>query len=177
MLDCTYRVQIPHQSGQLAQVVSAIAQGEGLIGDVSTVSVGRSHSIREITIEARDNAQTERIAGLLDALEDVKVLRYQGRALIRHQRGELTIEAVRPVHTAQEMRDIYMPVVARVCQAIAEKPALAGRFTMISRCVAVCTNGTRVLGLGNIGPVASMPVMEGRRSSTSSSRASRRCRP
>lgn len=90
------------------------------------------------------------------------MLRYEDRALICHQGGELTIEAVRPVHTVQEMRDIYTPGVARVCLAIAEKPALAGRFTMISRCVAICTNGTRVLGLGNIGPVASMPVMEGK---------------
>ena len=162
MLDCTYRVQTPHRPGHLAQVASAIAQGEGLIGDVSTVSVGRSHSIREITIEARDHAHTERIARLLNALQDVTVLRYQDRALIRHQGGELTIEALRPVHTVQEMRDIYTPGVARVCQAIAEKPALAGSFTMISRCVAICTNGTRVLGLGNIGPIASMPVMEGK---------------
>ncbi len=162
MLDCTYRVQTLHQPGHLARVVSAIAQGEGLIGDVTTVSVGREHSIREITIEARDTKQTEQIAGLLDALEDVHVLRYEDRALMRHEGGELTIEAVRPVHTVQEMRDIYTPGVARVCLAIAENPALAGRFTMISRCVAICTNGTRVLGLGNIGPVASMPVMEGK---------------
>jgi malate dehydrogenase (oxaloacetate-decarboxylating) len=60
------------------------------------------------------------------------------------------------------MRDVYTPGVARVCLAIADQPALAGRYTMISRTVAICTNGTRVLGLGNIGPVASMPVMEGK---------------
>src|SRR5581483_9891054 len=64
--------------------------------------------------------------------------------------------------TVQEMRDVYTPGVARVCLAIADNPALAGRYTMISRSVAICTNGTRVLGLGNIGPVASMPVMEGK---------------
>jgi malate dehydrogenase (oxaloacetate-decarboxylating) len=60
------------------------------------------------------------------------------------------------------MRDVYTPGVARVCLAIAERPELAGRYTMIARSVAICTNGTRVLGLGNIGPVASMPVMEGK---------------
>jgi malate dehydrogenase (oxaloacetate-decarboxylating) len=66
------------------------------------------------------------------------------------------------VRTVQEMRDVYTPGVARVCTAIAANPALAGRYTMIARSVAICTNGTRVLGLGNIGPVASMPVMEGK---------------
>ena len=61
------------------------------------------------------------------------------------------------------MRDVYTPGVARVCLAIAEDPSsLAARYTMIGRSVAICTNGTRVLGLGDIGPVASMPVMEGK---------------
>jgi malate dehydrogenase (oxaloacetate-decarboxylating) len=60
------------------------------------------------------------------------------------------------------MRDVYTPGVARACQAIAEDPSLAGELTMIGRSVAICTNGTRVLGLGDIGPVASMPVMEGK---------------
>ena len=60
------------------------------------------------------------------------------------------------------MRDVYTPGVARACEAISEKPELANQLTMIGRSVAICTNGTRVLGLGNIGPVASMPVMEGK---------------
>src|SRR5207247_2202425 len=64
--------------------------------------------------------------------------------------------------TLQDMRDIYTPGVARVCRAIAADPALAHRFTTIGHTVAICTNGTRVLGLGDIGPVASMPVMEGK---------------
>jgi len=82
--------------------MGAIAEGEGLIGDVVMALMGREHSIREITIEVRDNDQ-----------------------------------------------------------AIATRPHFASRYTMISRSVAICTNGTRALGLGNIDPVASMPVMEG----------------
>jgi malate dehydrogenase (oxaloacetate-decarboxylating) len=162
VLDCTYRVEIPHRTGQLARVVGAIAEGKGLIGDVITVSIGREHSIREITVEVRDNDQASRIARLIDALDNVRVLWYQDRALIRHEGGKLQIDAIHPVQTVQEMRDVYTPGVARVCLAIAEKPSLAGRYTMISRSVAICTNGSRVLGLGNIGPVASMPVMEGK---------------
>jgi len=162
MLDCTFRVQIPHQAGQLARVAGAIAAGGGLIGDVITISLGREHSIREITVEVRDLEQAAKVSGLIDALDGLRVLWYQDRALIRHEGGKLRIEAVRPVQTVQEMRDVYTPGVARVCLAIAERPALAGRYTMISRSVAICTNGTRVLGLGKIGPVAAMPVMEGK---------------
>jgi malate dehydrogenase (oxaloacetate-decarboxylating) len=162
VLDCTYRVQIPHRAGQLARVMEAIAVGEGLIGDVVTISIGRERSIREITVEVRDTGQAQRINELIDALEGVTVDWYQDRALIRHEGGKLQIDAIHPVRTLQEMRDVYTPGVARVCLAIAAQPALAGEYTMISRSVAICTNGTRVLGLGDIGPVASMPVMEGK---------------
>jgi len=162
MLDCTYRLRIPHHHGQLARVAQAIADGEGLIGDVVTVSLGREHSVRDITVEVRDIPQSDHIAGLLDGLDDVSVMWHQDRALLRHVGGKLRIDACWPVRTVQEMRDVYTPGVARVCTAIAAQPALASRYTMISRSVAICTNGTRVLGLGNIGPVASMPVMEGK---------------
>ena len=162
MLDCTYRVQIPHHAGQLARVAQAIADGQGLIGDVVTVSLGRENSVRDITVEVRDVAQSDRIAELVGGLDGVKVLWHQDRALLRHVGGKLRIDALRKVRTVQEMRDVYTPGVARVCTAIARQPELASRYTMIARSVAICTNGSRVLGLGNIGPVASMPVMEGK---------------
>jgi malate dehydrogenase (oxaloacetate-decarboxylating) len=162
MLDRTYRVQIPHRPGQLARVMEAIAVGDGLIGDVVTISIGREHSLREITVEVRDNNQATQIGQLLDAIDGVKVMWHEDRALIRHEGGKLRVDAVRPVHTLQEMRDVYTPGVARVSQAIAAAPALARRYTTIPHTVAICTNGTRVLGLGNIGPIASMPVMEGK---------------
>ncbi|MBV8734142.1 MAG: NAD-dependent malic enzyme [Solirubrobacterales bacterium] len=162
MLDCTYRVEVPHRTGQLARVMGAIAAGEGLIGDVVTLSVGREASVREITVEVRDGAQAQRISDLIDAIEGVRVLWHQDRALMRHQGGKLRIEPIHRVHSVQQMRDVYTPGVARVCTAIAQRPELAHRYTMIPRSVAICTNGSRVLGLGNIGPVASMPVMEGK---------------
>jgi malate dehydrogenase (oxaloacetate-decarboxylating) len=162
VLDCTYRVQISHKPGQLAKVASAIADAEGLIGDIVTVSIGREHSVREITVEVRDLQQAEEIARRLGGVDGVAVVWFRDRALIRHEGGKLRIDAVRPVRTVQEMRDVYTPGVARVCLAIVEHPELAARYTTIPRTVAICTNGTRVLGLGNIGPVASMPVMEGK---------------
>ena len=162
MLDCTYRLQIPHRKGQLAQVMGAIAEGDGLIGDVVTISIGREHSVRDVTVEVRDVEQAQGIAELVGGLEGVTVVWHQDRAMIRHEGGKLRIDAVRPVRTVQEMRDVYTPGVARVCRAIADHPELASRYTMISSTVAICTNGTRVLGLGDLGPVPAMPVMEGK---------------
>src|SRR5215212_8657695 len=161
-LDYTYRIQLPHRTGQFARVAGTIAEGGGLIGDVTTINVGRDASIREITLEVEDREQAENIAEMLRSLEGVQVLWARDRALLKHEGGKLVIQSVQPVRTVQDMRDVYTPGVARACEAIVEDPALAGELTMIGRSVAVCTNGTRVLGLGDIGPVASMPVMEGK---------------
>jgi malate dehydrogenase (oxaloacetate-decarboxylating) len=150
-LDYTYRIQIPHRAGQLATVAGKIAEGGGLIGDVTTINVGRESSMREITLEIEDRE-----------LDGVRVVWARDRALLKHEGGKLVIESAHPVRTVQDMRDVYTPGVARACQAIVEDPSLASELTMIGRSVAICTNGTRVLGLGDIGPVASMPVMEGK---------------
>jgi malate dehydrogenase (oxaloacetate-decarboxylating) len=161
-LDYTYRIQLPHRPGQLAKVAGTIADGDGLIGNVNTINVGREASIREITLEVENQEQAERITGMLDSLEGVQVLWSRDRALLMHEGGKLKIESTRPVRTVQDMRDVYTPGVARACEAIVENPSCAGEFTMIGRTVAICTNGTRVLGLGDIGPVPGMPVMEGK---------------
>src|SRR3954452_23722742 len=161
-MDCTYRLRIPHTSGQLAKVASTIAEQGGLIGEVTTVSIARHEALREITVELRDTAHAEQLAAALGALPGVSVSWFHDRAFIAHDGGKRDVVARRPTHTNQDVRDVYAPGVARVSMALAEFPELAGRFTMIGRSVAICTNGTRVLGLGDIGPVASMPVMEGK---------------
>ena len=161
-LDYTYRIKLPHRTGQLAKVAGTISDGDGLIGDVTTINVGREASVREITLEVEDREQAERIVGMLRDLDGVEVLWARDRALLKHEGGKLVIESAHPVRTVQDMRDVYTPGVARACQAIAQEPGLARELTMIGRSVAICTNGTRVLGLGDIGPVASMPVMEGK---------------
>ena len=161
-LDYTYRIKQPHRTGQLARVARTIAEGDGLIGDVTTINVGRDSSIREITLEVDDHAGAQHIADLLNDLEDVEVLWFRDRALLKHDGGKLVIEAMQPVRTVQDMRDVYTPGVARASMAISDDPSLARQLTMIGRSVAICTNGTRVLGLGDIGPVPAMPVMEGK---------------
>src|ERR687889_1841312 len=161
-LDYTYCVRQPHRTGQLARVAGSIAKGNGLIGEVNTINVGRNSSTREITLEVDNHEQAKHIAELLNDLDGVEVLWFQDRALLRHEGGKLKIEATQPVRRVQNMRYVYTPGVARASMAIAEDPSLARHLTMIGRSVAICTNGTRVLGLGDIGPVPSMPVMEGK---------------
>src|SRR4051812_23191493 len=161
-MDCTYRLRIPHTPGQLARVAGTIAEQGGSIGDVTTISVARHEALREITIELRDKAHAEQLAVGLGQLEGVTVSWFHDRAFIAHDGGKLEVVSKREIRTNQDVRDVYTPGVARVSLAIAEFPELAARFTMIGRSVAIVTNGTRVLGLGDIGPVAAMPVMEGK---------------
>ncbi|MBB4662142.1 NAD-dependent malic enzyme [Conexibacter arvalis] len=161
-LDCTYRLRIPHRVGQLATVCACIARHGGVVGDVSTISVARHEALREITIEVRDKAHADELAAGLAELPDVHVSWYHDRAFIAHDGGKLEVRGVRAVESNQHVRDVYTPGVARVSTAIHEHPELARKFTMIGRSVAIVTNGTRVLGLGDIGPVAAMPVMEGK---------------
>ena len=162
MLDVTYRVQIRHRPGMLARIAGAIGDQKGLIGDVNTEKLAREATVREITVEVRDDEHAEAIAGALNDIDGVEVLLQRDRAFWRHEGGKLSIEARIEVRTLQDTRDIYTPGVARVAQAIAEDPAQLARYTMVGRTVAICTNGTRVLGLGDIGPRGAMPVMEGK---------------
>jgi malate dehydrogenase (oxaloacetate-decarboxylating) len=161
-MDCTYRLLTPHRAGSLATVAGTIAEHGGVIGDVTTVWVARHQSLRDITIEVRDKDHADELAAALAELDGVEVHWFHDRAFIVHDGGKLDVVARREIRSNQDVRDVYTPGVARVSTAIAEYPELAARFTMIGRSVAICTNGTRVLGLGDIGPVASMPVMEGK---------------
>ncbi|HEY3774048.1 MAG TPA: NAD(P)-dependent oxidoreductase [Solirubrobacteraceae bacterium] len=161
-MDVTYRLRIPHRAGQLAKVSTRISEYGGLIGDVSTIAVAKHEALREITIELRDRDHAISLAAGLNDLEGVSVAWFHDRAFIAHDGGKIEVRGMREIVTNQDVRDVYTPGVARVCTAISEFPDLASRFTSIGRSVAICTNGTRVLGLGDIGPVASMPVMEGK---------------
>jgi malate dehydrogenase (oxaloacetate-decarboxylating) len=161
-VDFVYRIEQPHRTGMLARVCRAIADGDGLIGDVHTVSIGPERSIRDVSVEVRDVDQANRLAEILSSLDEVDVLDHRDRAIDRHEGGKIEVRPRIALNTLQDMRDVYTPGVARVCRAIAADPREAARYTWIGRTVGICTNGTRVLGLGDIGTVPSMPVMEGK---------------
>jgi malate dehydrogenase (oxaloacetate-decarboxylating) len=160
--DFTYRIKMPHRPGQLAELTRAIADAGGLIGDIATLEVGREGSLRELTVEVEGDEHAHELSDTLEQLDGVDVVWHRDRALMMHEGGKLKIEPVRAVGSVQDMRDVYTPGVARACQAIQREPADAAKYTMIGRTVAICTNGTRVLGLGDVGPLAAMPVMEGK---------------
>jgi malate dehydrogenase (oxaloacetate-decarboxylating) len=161
-VDFVYRIEQPHRTGMLARVCRAIADGDGLIGDIQTISIGAERSIRDISVEVRDMEQAQRLAEILASLDDVRLINHHDRAIDRHVGGKIEVVPRIAIASLQDLRDVYTPGVARVCRAIQSNPAQANRFTWIGRTVAVCTNGTRVLGLGDIGPLAAMPVMEGK---------------
>jgi malate dehydrogenase (oxaloacetate-decarboxylating) len=159
-VDFVYRIEQPHRTGMLARVCRAIADGDGLIGDIATISIGPERSIREVNVEVRDVEQAHRLAQILGSLDEVTVLDHHDRAIDRHVGGKIEVRPRIAVTSLQDLRDVYTPGVARVCEAIRDDPAQANRYTWIGRTVAICTNGTRVLSLGDVGPLAAMPVME-----------------
>src|ERR1700754_622468 len=132
-MDCTYRLPVPHQSGQLAKVATRIAEYGGLIGDVTTIAVARQEALREITVELRDKEHAEALAAGLGDLPGVSVAWFHDRAFIAHDGGKLEVVGRRPIETNQDVRDVYTPGVARACEAIAEFPQIAGRFTSLGR--------------------------------------------
>jgi malate dehydrogenase (oxaloacetate-decarboxylating) len=161
-IDTVIRVRLRHRPGQLARLAGALAAQGALIGDVTTVAIGEAQSVRELTIETSDEAQTARVLAAVRALEDVELLSTADRVFERHRGGKLRTASRVEVRELSDLRDIYTPGVARVARAIERDPALAWIYTSISSTVGIFTNGTRVLGLGDIGPLASLPVMEGK---------------
>ena len=161
-VDFVYRIEQPHRTGMLARVCRAIADGDGLIGDIQTISIGVERSIRDVSVEVRDIDQAHRLAEIIASIDEVRVIDHHDRAIDRHVGGKIEVVPRISISSLQDLRDVYVPGVARVCRTIAADPSQANRFTWIGRTVAICTNGTRVLGLGDIGLLPSMPVMEGK---------------
>jgi len=161
-VDFVYRIEQPHRTGMLARVCRAIADGDGLIGDIQTISIGAERSIRDVSVEVRDIDQAHRLAEIIASIDEVRVIDHHDRAIDRHVGGKIEVVPRISISSLQDLRDVYVPGVARVCRTIEADPSQANRFTWIGRTVAVCTNGTRVLGLGDIGLLPSMPVMEGK---------------
>jgi len=156
------RISLPHRPKSLSRVAEAIGDAGGVIGEIQTLSIGLANSIREIAVETSTPEQLDAIAGKLWDLEGVAVLERRDRTFEVHLGGKIASGARHKVDSLAQLRDIYTPGVARVSKAIVKEPALVDQLTSIPHTVAICTNGTRVLGLGDIGLHAAMPVMEGK---------------
>src|SRR6185437_11297083 len=154
-------VETVHQPGSLAKVLQVIANAGLTIEHLTALRRDQGRTQWEITLEMDEEADRS----LYDRIGELPTARFLGksdRVFNRHRGGNIRTVASIPINTLQVLRDVYTPGVARVCLAIKEDPRTAHDFTSIDSTVAIVTNGTAVLGLGNIGALAGMPVMEGK---------------
>src|SRR5215207_5761390 len=158
----TLRVEFPHQPGSLGKILTAVGDVGGMVGAVDIVRIGGERSTRDLTVNARDPEHARQIADTIDALPEVRVTDFSDRTFLFHLGGKIEVRSKTPVRTRDDLSMAYTPGVARVCRAIAEDSDRAFNLTIKRNTVAVVSDGTAVLGLGDIGPEAAMPVMEGK---------------
>ena len=158
----TIRVELDDAQGMLGQVTGAIGAAGGMIGAIDLVKAESDHSLRDIVVDASDRAHWERIIAAIDALQGARVVDTTDRTFLLHVGGKIEQHNRHPLKTRDDLSMLYTPGVARVCLAIADDPDKAFQYTIKRNTVAVVSDGTAVLGLGDIGPRAAMPVMEGK---------------
>jgi malate dehydrogenase (oxaloacetate-decarboxylating) len=158
----TMRIEIDHRPGMLGKVASAIGDAGGTIGAVDLVQVEGDHTIRDITVATGDASDWPRLSDAVNAVPGVSVLDTIDRTFLMHLGGKIELHNKSSLKTRDDLSMAYTPGVARVCNAIQEDPDKAFQYTIKRNTVAVVSDGTAVLGLGDIGPRAAMPVMEGK---------------
>ena len=158
----TVRLEIRNKTGMLGRVTSVIGKAGGDIGAVDLVEITGSSVVRDMTVKARDDRHAHDIIERLKAVDGVKVAAISDRTFLMHLGGKIEIRSKVPIRSRDDLSMAYTPGVARVCLAIKEDPQRAFTLTIKQNAVAVVTDGTAVLGLGDIGPEAAMPVMEGK---------------
>jgi len=155
-------VQSEHRAGSLASVLQVIGDA-GLVVEGLRATTRDHHSTTwEVTLEPEDEQILEAVLEGIESLPNAHILGRSDRVFDRHRGGKIQTIARLPINTLERLRDLYTPGVARVCLAIQQEPSLAWEFTNRPNTVAIVTNGTAVLGLGGIGALAGLPVMEGK---------------
>jgi malate dehydrogenase (oxaloacetate-decarboxylating) len=158
----TIRFQVPHQAGMLASITQAIASAGGNIGQIDLVERNRKTLIRDITIDASSSEHADTIIAAVKAIEEIKVLSVYDRTFALHKGGKISVEGKLSLANQEDLAMAYTPGVGRICTAIAENPERVYDLTVKGNMVAIVTDGSAVLGLGNLGPEAALPVMEGK---------------
>jgi malate dehydrogenase (oxaloacetate-decarboxylating) len=158
----TIRVKIQNQPGKLGEITTAIGTAGGDIEGIDIVSVGKDFLIRDITVNAASETQDKEIVRSLSDIDGVEVVNVSDRTFLVHLGGKIEVVSKIPLKTRSDLSMAYTPGVARICQAIARDPEKRFTLTIKKNTVAVVSDGTAVLGLGDIGPAAAMPVMEGK---------------
>jgi malate dehydrogenase (oxaloacetate-decarboxylating) len=158
----TMRIELRQLPGAFAQVAGAIGHEGAILGAIDLVRVDRGGVIRDVTVACVDAAHGERVVNAVRELEGVKVSSVSDRTFLMHKGGKIEVTPKVPIKTRDDLSMAYTPGVARVSSAIHEDRESAWALTVKGNMVAVVSDGTAVLGLGNIGPEAAMPVMEGK---------------
>ena len=158
----TIRAEYPNEVGMLGRITSAIGSAGGDIGAIDIATASRGSMVRDITVNARDVDHGQAIVEAVREVDGVTVISASDQVFLRHLGGKIEIRSKTSVKTRNDMSIVYTPGVARVSMAIHEDPESAWNLTTKGNTVAVVTDGSAVLGLGDIGPAASLPVMEGK---------------
>jgi malate dehydrogenase (oxaloacetate-decarboxylating) len=158
----TVRVRNEQKPGTLARLLAAISSLGASVGSIEMLNETAQSVLRDITVYADDAEHMDHVIEAMRTNPGTHVLAIRDEVLELHQKGKIAIRSRFPVDSIATLRRVYTPGVAEVCLKIADDPALARLYTSVSHMVAIVTDGTAVLGLGDIGPLAAMPVMEGK---------------
>jgi malate dehydrogenase (oxaloacetate-decarboxylating) len=158
----TIRVHVQDRPGAFAELAQAIGEAGGSLDAIDLVRVDGNRKVRDVTVFAQDSAHVERIVASVRALPGVEVEHVSDRTFLLHLGGKIEVVPKSPLKTRDDLSMAYTPGVARICDAIANDPDSVWNLTIKRNTVAVVTDGTAVLGLGDIGPEAALPVMEGK---------------
>ena len=156
------RLKIANKIGMLAKITNIISEMGGNLDAIDIVRPTSDALVRDISIFTHSEDHGLKIVEALKQLENVEFIRFYDRTFLVHEGGKLSVESRLPLKSRNDLSLAYTPGVARVCMALHRNPEDTYRYTIKGNCVAVVTDGTAVLGLGNIGPKAAMPVMEGK---------------
>jgi malate dehydrogenase (oxaloacetate-decarboxylating) len=158
----TMRVQLVSDPRGIGRLTTAVGEAAGTVTAVDVVESHPDKLVVDLTCNARDAVHAETITEAVDRLDGAKTQKVSDRTFLLHLGGKLEVTSKVPLRTRDDLSMAYTPGVARVCLAIAEHPEDARKLTIKRNTVAVVTDGSAVLGLGNIGPAAALPVMEGK---------------
>jgi malate dehydrogenase (oxaloacetate-decarboxylating) len=158
----TLRVRLENQPGTFGRLADAIGEAGGLLGAIDLVRAEGGTKVRDVTVLAGDAVHLDRIAEAVRGVAGVELVNVSDRTFLTHLGGKIEIALKTPLKTRDDLSMAYTPGVARVSMAIADDPAKVWNLTIKQNTIAVVTDGTAVLGLGDIGPEAALPVMEGK---------------
>ncbi|MGZ3561212.1 MAG: malic enzyme-like NAD(P)-binding protein [Vulcanimicrobiaceae bacterium] len=156
------RIEMPNSPGAFGQLASVIGDAGGVIAAVDMRSVSKTHVVRDVTVNVISDLIGKAVRDAVEGLDGVKVISVSDSTFLAHLGGKIQVEPKIPVKTRQDLSTVYTPGVARVSMAIAANPSKAFQLSIKRNTVAVVSDGTAVLGLGDIGPLGALPVMEGK---------------